>query len=105
MRDAEFAVFFAGICARLGLCVDGYRRTRGTVSKRVARRLRELGLASLQEYGRHLEASADEWSWLDQRCRITISRFARDRATYEALVWRRLPELAAAARRRGQPEL
>jgi len=105
MIDAEFAAFFADACARLGLRAEGYPRTRGRVRKRVARRLRELGLVSLAEYRRRLETQGDEWLWLDQCCRITISRFARDGAVYEALRGCYLPERASAARARGQRSL
>ena len=76
MKEAEFSAFFAEACARLGLRSEGYRRTRGSVRKRLTRRLRALGLAGLEEYRRWLDAQPDEWLWLDQCCRITISRFA-----------------------------
>jgi len=102
MIEGEFAAFFLEVCARLGLAADGYRRTRGSVRKRIGRRLRELRLAGLAEYRRYLAAQPDEWRWLDRCCRITISRFARDGAVYEALVTRHLPAQAAAARARGQ---
>lgn len=105
MTDAEFATFFAEICAQLGLRVDGFRRTRGSVRRRVARRMRELGLAGLPDYRQHLDVDPDEWLRLDPLCRITISRFARDAPTYEALLSRHLPELAAAARARGRRRL
>jgi chemotaxis protein methyltransferase CheR len=105
MRDAEFAAFFADACARLGLRAEGYPRTRGSVRKRVARRLRELGLAGLAEYRRRLDSQGDEWLWLDQCCRITISRFARDAAVFQALRERYLPERASAARARRQHHL
>jgi chemotaxis protein methyltransferase CheR len=105
MIDAEFTAFFGDVCARLGLRAEGYRRTRGTVRKRLARRLRELGLSSLSEYRSHLAARGDEWLWLDRCCRITISRFARDGAVYRALLETYLPERATAARARGQRRL
>jgi chemotaxis protein methyltransferase CheR len=105
MRDAEFAAFFADVCPRLGLRAEGYPRTRGSVRKRVARRLRELGLPGLVDYRRRLDTQADEWLWLDQCCRITISRFARDAAVYQALRECYLPERASAARAQGQRHL
>jgi chemotaxis protein methyltransferase CheR len=105
VRAAEFAAFFADVCPRLGLRAEGYPRTRGSVRKRVARRLRELGLESLEEYRRRLDEQGDEWLWLDQCCRITISRFARDAAVFGALRECHLPERALAARARGQRRL
>lgn len=105
MTDAEFVAFFAHVCTKLGLRARGYRRTGGSVRKRLARRLRELGLANLDEYRRLLETHGDEWLWLDECCRITISRFARDGAVYQALLRCYLPERAAAASARGKRHL
>jgi chemotaxis protein methyltransferase CheR len=101
----EFAALFQAIAARLGLRVEGYRRVRGTVEKRLRRRLPTLGLARFADYERYLAAHPDEWAWVLPRCRITISRFARDRAVFERLVRLELPACAAAARARGQSVL
>lgn len=100
MTDEGFPAFFAEVCARLGLAPTGYRRTLGSVRKRVARRMRELGVAGLVGYRRHLAQQPEEWGWLDRACRIPISRFARDAPVYDALVRRLLPEQAAIARAR-----
>lgn len=101
----EFASLFAVITQRLGLRPEGYRRVRGTVEKRVRRRVRELGLASFADYAAYLDAYPGEWAWVGPRCRITISRFARDRAVYERLARVYLPACAAAARARGADTL
>ena len=74
---------------------------RGQVCKRLGRRLRELGLSDLDAYQGHLERHPDEWHVLDGFCRITISRFHRDRRVFEYLCDRLLPELGAARRERG----
>jgi chemotaxis protein methyltransferase CheR len=100
--QAEFALLFASITRRLGLRAEGYRRVRGTVEKRLRRRLSELGLSSFLEYEAYLQAHPGEWDWVEPRCRITISRFGRDRGVYERLVQEYLPERAAEARARGQ---
>jgi two-component system CheB/CheR fusion protein len=59
----------------------------------VAGRVRELGLPDLGSYRALLEARPAEWDELDRRCRITISRFFRDRAVWEALARDVLPAL------------
>jgi chemotaxis protein methyltransferase CheR len=102
---AEFASLFANITRRLRLRAEGYRRVRGTVEKRLRRRVSELGLSSFVEYEVYLREHPAEWAWVEPRCRITISRFGRDRAVYERLVRVHLPACAAAARARDQDVL
>ncbi len=63
------------------------------------RRLRELGLARFDEYRARLESDAEELARAATFCRVTISRFFRDRAIFEHLRRAVLPELAA----RGRP--
>src|SRR5262245_34067258 len=101
MTDAEVVELLDAIAPRLGLRAAGYRRVRGTVRKRVARRLVQLGLDA-SGYQRYLQTHAEEWAWLDEQCRITISRFARDAAVFERLMADVLPERAAAARAGGR---
>jgi chemotaxis protein methyltransferase CheR len=102
---AEFAAFFHEITGPLGLSAAGYRRTRGSVEKRLGRRIRELGLSGLPAYRTYLSTHAEEWAWLDACCRITISRFWRDAALFGRVATALLPERAAAARAEGRPRL
>ncbi|MCK6452602.1 MAG: chemotaxis protein CheR [Alphaproteobacteria bacterium] len=88
---------------RLGLRWDGYRKVRGQVCKRLRRRAGALGLDGLAAYRARLEADPREWRVLDDCCHVTISRFFRDRAVFEALRRRVLPAIAARARREGRP--
>jgi chemotaxis protein methyltransferase CheR len=104
MTDRELAAFMAVALPRLGLRADGFRRVRGTVRKRLTRRLAGLGL-DVHDYGRYLEVHPEEWQWLDACCRITISRFGRDAEVFGELLARRLPEQAAAARADGRARL
>ncbi len=83
----------------------GFRKVRGQVCKRVARRMAELGVRSLREYRERLDAEPDEWRELDRMCGITISRFWRDRGTWRALEETVLPALAEAAGRAGEAHL
>jgi chemotaxis protein methyltransferase CheR len=103
--SGEFGAFFAEITAALGLSEAGYRRTRGSVRKRLSRRLRELDLAGLSEYRAYLATHAAEWGWVDACCRITISRWWRDGAVFDTLAQTVMPELAAAAQASGRQSL
>jgi len=105
MRDADCTAFLQEALPHLRLRWEGFRRVRRQVCRRLARRLRELGLDSLDGYRVHLERHPEEWEVLDGLCRITISRFWRDRGVFEALRTRLLPDLAALAQRRGDREL
>jgi chemotaxis protein methyltransferase CheR len=79
---------------QLGLRWAGFRKPRGQVLKRVRRRARALGLDGLAEYRRYLEAHPREWARLEPLCRVTISRFYRDRGVFDALRETVLPALA-----------
>ncbi len=100
--DADCVELLRFALPRLGLRWHGFRRVRGQVCKRVERRRRELGLADLAAYRAFLESSPEEWGVLDGLCRVTISRFRRDHAVWDALEHEVLPALATrvlAARR------
>jgi chemotaxis protein methyltransferase CheR len=73
---------------------EGFRKVRRQVCKRIARRVEELGLADLGSYREHLEREPAEWRVLETLCRITISRFYRDRVVFDVLGRRILPRLA-----------
>ena len=102
MRDADCVAFLRWCLPRLRLRWPGYRRVRRQVCKRIRRRLGELGLADAEAYRRYLEGCPEEWRQLDGLCRITISRFFRDRGVFAALEDHVLPVLAATARARGE---
>jgi chemotaxis protein methyltransferase CheR len=85
MRDAETVAFLQWALPRLGMRWAGFRKVRGQVAKRLRRRLVDLGLPDLDAYRHRLEADDAEWRELDLRCRITISRFRRDRAVWDRL--------------------
>jgi chemotaxis protein methyltransferase CheR len=77
----------------------------GQVCKRLKRRFSALGLPSLEAYRDHLAAHPEEWRQVDQCCNVTISRFYRDRAVFDALVRPVMPALASAAVEAGRTEL
>jgi chemotaxis protein methyltransferase CheR len=93
MTDAECVAFLQWALPRLGLRWQGFRKVRRQVCRRVSRRTRELGLGKADAYRAYLEANEREWSVLAGLCRVTISRFWRDRAVFEALQDEVLPGL------------
>lgn len=94
MKDAECQEFLDWALPRLGFRRAGFRRVRAQVCKRVGRRLHELGLPDTGDYRLLLDADPGEWAKLDSFCRITISRFCRDRQVFEWLEQAALPDLA-----------
>jgi chemotaxis protein methyltransferase CheR len=90
---------------QLGLRWPGFRMVRRQVCRRIAARVRELGLTGLEEYHDLLLGQVEEWTLLDSLCRVTISRFARDRQVFATLEQSVLPELARHARDRGDDAL
>lgn len=99
MTDPELVAFLQWALPRLSLRWAGFRKVRGQVRKRIARRLGTLGLPDLAAYRAHLERDPSEWDRLAAMCRITISRFWRDRGLFEWLTTR-LPALAPGGRLR-----
>ena len=75
----------------------GFRKVRKQVCKRIGRRIGELELSGLPAYRDYLDSHPDEWKVLDSLCRVTISRFYRDRGVFDHLREEILPQLASAA--------
>lgn len=73
---------------------QGFRKVRGQVCRRIARRVRELGLSDLEAYTSYLNRHDGEWQVLDSFCRISISRFYRDRNVFQFLEHEILPRLS-----------
>jgi chemotaxis protein methyltransferase CheR len=101
MNDSECVQFLQSVLPRLHMRWPGFRKVRKHVCKRIGRRMRELDLADTAAYADYLAAHPEEWQRLDGLCRISISRFYRDRGVFDALRDTVLPDLADAARRRG----
>ncbi len=96
MSGEECVRFLQWALPRLGMRWAGFRKVRGQVCKRTGRRLGELGLSGYDDYRGYLDSHPEEWSVLDSFCRVTISRFHRDRGVFELVRDLLLPELAAA---------
>jgi chemotaxis protein methyltransferase CheR len=101
MMDSDCVHFLQWALPRMGLRWRGFRGLRRQVCRRIAARMRELGVADLQAYATHLEHHPEEWEALEALCSVTISRFYRDRQVFDCLSERVLPELARAAGPRG----
>jgi len=61
--------------------------------------MNDLGVADFAAYRTQLEAVPAEWRVLDECCRITISRFFREKRVFEVLRSRVLPHIAERAYR------
>ncbi len=98
MKDSECVNFLQWALPHLQMRWAGFRKVRGQVCKRIQRRLQALGLADVHAYRERLAQDPGEWSVVDAFCRISISRFCRDRQVFDALGRLVFPELLALAR-------
>jgi chemotaxis protein methyltransferase CheR len=105
MTDSECVQFLQWALPRLRLRWAGFRKVRKQVCRRLTRRINELGLSAISAYPAYLDTHAEEWAIVDSFCPITISRFYRNRATFQALERDVMPALARAALARGDPTL
>jgi chemotaxis protein methyltransferase CheR len=105
MNDRDGLQFLQWSLPRLRLRWPGFRKVRRQVYRRIDRRVKELGVPSVGAYRAYLEDHPDEWPVLDALCRISISRFYRDKAVFQCLERHVLPELAQIAVASGHREL
>jgi chemotaxis protein methyltransferase CheR len=80
----------------------GFRKVRSQVCKRISRRLDDLGLDDLEAYRSYLDSHDEEWNTLGSLCRVTISRFYRDRGMFEKLRSLLLPSIVEITAARGK---
>ena len=102
MTDTDCTAFLEWALPQLELRWPGIRKVRRQDCKRLARRMRDLGLDNFAAYRAKLEVDPTEWRIFDECCHITISRFFRDKAVFEVLRKRVLPDIAARAEREGR---
>ena len=105
MKDNSCVTFLQWALPQLNMRWKGFRKVRRQVCKRIDRRIDELGLADIESYKRFLGHHKEEWQILDHFCRITISRFYRDRLVYDLLSTEVLPTFAEEAMERNDPVL
>jgi chemotaxis protein methyltransferase CheR len=105
MRDADCVDFLQWALPQLRMRWPGFRKVRGQVCKRIAQRVGQLGLPGIEAYRGWLAAHPQEWSELDRLCRVTITRFYRDRQVFGTLAGQILPQLAMDAKTEGRETL
>lgn len=84
MTDAEATALLQWAAPRLGLRWTGFSQLRRQVCRRIVKRARAVGLDA-EAYRQRLESDPDELRAFDALCFVTISRFYRDGATFDAL--------------------
>jgi len=102
MEDDLCVGFLQWVLPRLRMRYSGFRKVRKQVCKRIQRHIRQLELADAKAYQHYLETHPDEWVVVDKLCRVTISRFYRDRVVLEHISKDVLPVLAQAAAASGE---
>jgi chemotaxis protein methyltransferase CheR len=102
MHEISCVQFLQSILPQMKMRWPGFRRVRRHVCRRVTARVRELDLGGLAAYREYLAGNAGEWQVLDRMCRITISRFYRDRQVFHALAEEVLPALIRQAASQGE---
>jgi chemotaxis protein methyltransferase CheR len=105
MKDKSCICFLQWALPQLHMRWPGFRKVRRQVCKRLGRRLDELELQDLKSYRIFLENNPLEWHILDSICRITISRFYRDKGVYDFLCSQVFPWLIDNALRVGDKSL
>ncbi|UCH80256.1 MAG: hypothetical protein JSW20_10995, partial [Nitrospiraceae bacterium] len=85
MNDSECVDFLRWVLPQMRMRWAGFRKVRRQVCRRISDRLEELQLAGPSEYKVYLNGNPQEWKQLDPLCRITISRFYRDKSTFHFL--------------------
>jgi len=98
MKDTECSTFLQQVMPTLRLQWRGFRKVKKQICKRIERRIKALSLSGLESYREYLEDEPGEWAHLDGMCRITISRFCRDKGVFAHLKEALLPELAQTLR-------
>jgi chemotaxis protein methyltransferase CheR len=101
MKDESCINFLQWALPKLKLKWPGFRKVRKQACKRIGRRIAELNIADIDGYRAYLQENPDEWLKLDAMCRITISRFCRDRGLFDYLGSRFLPGLIQQAAQTG----
>ena len=104
-EDPQWIAFLQWTLPQLRMRWSGFREVRTQVRKRVHMRLQSLQLAGLNEYRDYLQQHLEEWRVLDTLCRITISRFYRDKGIYGLLADRIIPSLVEKIREEGHSQL
>lgn len=104
-EDPQWIAFLQWALPQLRMRWSGFRKVHTQVCKRVQKRLQSLQLVDPDDYRDYLQQHPEEWWVLDTLCRITISRFYRDKGIYGLLADRIIPGLVEQIRRAGHNQL
>lgn len=102
MNDAECVSFLKWCLPMLGMRWKGFKKVRRQVCSRIDRHILDRGLPGIKAYRACLERSPEAWKYLDFLCRVTISRFYRDRDVFDAVRHEVIPEVKRMAERSGE---
>lgn len=95
MNDEKCVAFLQWALPQLRMRWPGFKRVHKQVCRRIADRILTLHLEGPSAYRTYLADNPEEWKELDSFCRITISRFYRDRGVFQFLQDVVLRELAS----------
>lgn len=98
MHDTECVEFLRWALPQMQLRWQGFRKVRGGVCKRISRRMKELDLTDTRAYRDYLAMHSEEWTVFKGLCRVSISRFYRDRDVFQTLAEEAFPRLIEQAR-------
>jgi len=87
VKNADCISFLQWALPRLGLHWPGFRKVRRQPCRRIAKRIRELGLPDVAAYRRQLESDRDEWQVL------AAQQLTRARQAGEDLLGAEVPEV------------
>lgn len=102
MDDSSCVRFLQWLLPQRRMRWAGFRKVRKQVCKRIQRRFRQLELADIDAYRVYLQRHQDEWPVVDHLCRVTVSRFYRDKVVLDHVCTEVLPELAQIAINAGE---
>jgi len=102
MEDDACVRFLQYLLPQLRMRYAGFRKVRKQVCKRIQRRIKQLNLSDVEAYQKYLQAHPDEYLVVDKLCRVSISRFYRDKVVLEHISKEVLPALAQAAIKSGE---
>jgi len=84
-KNNKYTAFLQWALPQMEMRWKGFRKVRRQVIRRIQGRIRDLELNNIDEYRQYILENEDEWVTLDSFCRITISRFYRDKKVFEIL--------------------
>ncbi len=104
-KDADISRedFLSWALEKMNMRRRGFKKVRKQVFKRINRRMDELGIELYAGYKTHLENNPGEWKILDRMTHITISRFFRDKRTWEKLADNIIPQITQNAAENSRP--